>query len=88
LNPGDEVIVKDLKVWLWVLDWHDFLQAPTILALDWMAAEHISATVVSATPAIGDIGDAETSRASLDRHRRSTELRFGGRSGTIPSGIV
>ena len=40
---------------------------------------------VSATPAIGD---AETSRASLDRHRRSTKLRSGGRSGTIPPGIV
>jgi hypothetical protein len=32
---------QSLKVWLWTLDWHDFLQAPTILAWDWMAAGHI-----------------------------------------------
>jgi hypothetical protein len=35
---------QSLKVWLWVLDWHDFLRAPTILAWDWMADGHTLAT--------------------------------------------
>lgn len=35
---------QSLKVWLWVLDWHEFLQAPTILAWDWMADGRILAT--------------------------------------------